>query len=89
MESYDWSDPNDLVIDAFFGFGFQGSPKPPYEEHLKKLTQYSGHVISVDVPSGWPVDARELPPCLLQPETLISLSAPVPVPHELGLTDGM
>lgn len=46
----------DVVLDAMFGFGFKGDPRPPFDTILKDLSrQETTPVVSVDVPSGWSV----------------------------------
>lgn len=44
-----------VVIDALFGFSFQGPPRPPFDGLLRKLAAADPDrtlVASVDVPSG-------------------------------------
>lgn len=46
----------DVVLDAMFGFGFKGDPRPPFDTILDDLSkQRTTPVVSVDVPSGWSV----------------------------------
>lgn len=65
-----------ILVDALFGFSF----KPPVRDALKPaldaLIDANLPVCSVDIPSGW--DVEKGPPSVrpLQPELLISLSAP-------------
>ncbi|KAL6748366.1 pyridoxamine 5'-phosphate oxidase [Haematococcus lacustris] len=68
----------DLVVDALFGFSFSGTPRPPYDLILKALTPpaHPPPVLSVDVPSGWDVDAGDLTGGGVRPHTLVSLTAP-------------
>lgn len=63
-----------LVVDALFGFSFKGPPRPEFAVILEKLKQAGVPICSVDVPSGWDVEKG----CEdgLQPELLISLTAP-------------
>ncbi|KAJ9511752.1 hypothetical protein QJQ45_022617 [Haematococcus lacustris] len=67
-----------LVVDALFGFSFSGTPRPPYDLILKALTPpaHPPPVLSVDVPSGWDVDAGDLTGGGMRPHTLVSLTAP-------------
>eukprot|EP00201_Polytomella_parva_P003764 CAMPEP_0175084600 /NCGR_PEP_ID=MMETSP0052_2-20121109/28156_1 /TAXON_ID=51329 ORGANISM="Polytomella parva, Strain SAG 63-3" /NCGR_SAMPLE_ID=MMETSP0052_2 /ASSEMBLY_ACC=CAM_ASM_000194 /LENGTH=575 /DNA_ID=CAMNT_0016356435 /DNA_START=276 /DNA_END=2001 /DNA_ORIENTATION=+ len=47
----------DVIIDALFGFGFSGPLRAPFDEIVHLLTPGSTPpLLSVDVPSGWPVD---------------------------------
>lgn len=51
----------DVVLDAMFGFGFKGDPRPPFDTILKDLSrQETTPVVSVDVPSGWSVSRARL-----------------------------
>ncbi|CAM9307456.1 unnamed protein product [Ectocarpus sp. 4 AP-2014] len=67
----------DVVLDAMFGFGFKGDPRPPFDTILKDLSKSGAiPVVSVDVPSGWSVDEGDPKGGGLKPEMLISLTAP-------------
>lgn len=68
--------PYDLIIDAIFGFGFIGEPTSPYKEIIAWMKNHGKPIVSVDVPSGWPVDGAPSNGHI-NPEMLISLSAPV------------
>jgi NAD(P)H-hydrate epimerase len=45
----------DLVIDALFGTGFRGAPRPEAARTIERIAASGGPVVAVDVPSG--VDA--------------------------------
>lgn len=45
----------DVVLDAMFGFGFKGDPRPPFDIIIRDLSAGETPVVSVDVPSGWSV----------------------------------
>lgn len=51
----------DVVLDAMFGFGFKGDPRPPFDTILQDLSRGKTPVVSVDVPSGWSVSVRLCP----------------------------
>lgn len=51
----------DIVLDALFGFGFKGNPRPPFDIILKDLSKGTIPVVSVDVPSGWSVRVQSFP----------------------------
>lgn len=87
-----------VLVDALFGFSYSGSaPRPPLDTALRELVEAAGSIacVSVDVPSGWPVDApdswRPVAGVSLFPSALVSLSAPKSCanafsgPHFLGL----
>lgn len=68
----------DVVIDALFGFSFSGTPRPPFDTILRKLaSSASGCLLaSVDIPSGWHVENGPAGDGALQPDLLVSLTAP-------------
>jgi NAD(P)H-hydrate epimerase len=45
----------DLVVDALFGTGFRGAPRPEAAEAIRRMNESGAPVVAVDVPSG--VDA--------------------------------
>jgi len=55
----------DLLLDGVFGFSFKGLPKAPFDSllftmrFLQDRTRESMDTISIDVPSGFPVDGGE------------------------------
>ncbi|PWN95075.1 YjeF N-terminal domain-like protein [Tilletiopsis washingtonensis] len=63
----DYLEHADVVLDTLFGFSFQGPAREPYAEILRLLSSESRiefafrrprpPIVSVDIPSGWPVDA--------------------------------
>lgn len=69
----------DVVVDAVFGFSFSGAPRPPFDALLAAAAAPGAPpVVSVDLPSGWDVDAgpaRAAAP-QLSPAVLVSLTAP-------------
>jgi NAD(P)H-hydrate epimerase len=65
-----------LVIDAIFGFRFDGEIRPPFVAILDKLKSLKVPICSLDVPSGWDADKGGKNSNDLKPEMLISLTAP-------------
>jgi len=66
-----------VALDAVFGFSFKGTPREPFAQILKALQASSLPVMSVDIPSGWDVEKGDTTGGSgLQPEALISLTAP-------------
>ncbi|KAG8146549.1 hypothetical protein E2320_013692 [Naja naja] len=63
-----------LVVDAIFGFSFQGAVREPFGTILGILEKVTIPVVSIDIPSGWDVEKGN--PDGLQPDMLISLTAP-------------
>lgn len=63
-----------LVVDAIFGFSFQGAVREPFATILGTLEQVTIPIASIDIPSGWDVEKGNSGG--LQPDMLISLTAP-------------
>ncbi|XP_042296045.1 NAD(P)H-hydrate epimerase [Sceloporus undulatus] len=63
-----------LVVDAIFGFSFQGAVREPFGTILSTLEKVTVPIASIDIPSGWDVEKGN--PDGLQPDMLISLTAP-------------
>lgn len=67
----------DAVVDSMFGFGTTGPLRAPFDEMLRTLAAcVSAPVLSVDIPSGWDVEAGDVHRTGFVPEALISLTAP-------------
>jgi NAD(P)H-hydrate epimerase len=45
----------DVIVDALFGTGFHGEPRPEAARQIEQLNASAAHVVAVDIPSG--VDA--------------------------------
>jgi NAD(P)H-hydrate epimerase len=68
----------DIILDGVFGFSFaDGAIREPFGHVLERFKALSDKIpiVSIDVPSGWIVDA-ETPSDKFMPETIISLTAP-------------
>ncbi|XP_068189510.1 NAD(P)H-hydrate epimerase-like [Antennarius striatus] len=63
-----------VVIDAIFGFSFEGAVREPFASILNELNKTKVPVVSIDIPSGWDVEQGSVGG--LQPDMLISLTAP-------------
>ena len=68
-----------LVVDCVFGFSFKPPVRAQFVPVLESLARLDIPLVSVDIPSGWDVEAG--PPSdgetpVLSPEMLISLTAP-------------
>jgi len=66
----------DLIVDAIFGFSFKGDIRPPFDTIIQNLKNSSIPIISVDIPSGWDVEEGDVRKVGLNPEMLVSLTAP-------------
>jgi len=87
----DWKEPAadeaDVILDAIFGFSFKGwrgeGRDAPFDSIIDFLAVDAGGqprhpapVVSVDIPSGWDVERGPPEGKALQPDMLISLTAP-------------
>ncbi|MCJ1481903.1 hypothetical protein MMC06_002064 [Schaereria dolodes] len=72
----------DHVLDAIFGFSFQGEVREPFSGIIEALERTSVPVTSVDAPSSWTIEdgpPKSGPGKTFQPAALISLTAPKPL----------
>ena len=65
-----------VIIDALFGFSFKPPVRASFSNILSSLTSTKTPVASIDIPSGWHVEEGDINGVGLQPELLISLTAP-------------
>uniref|UniRef100_A0A5K3F1I5 NAD(P)H-hydrate epimerase n=1 Tax=Mesocestoides corti TaxID=53468 RepID=A0A5K3F1I5_MESCO len=66
----------DLIVDALFGFGFRPPLKPDFAEVVQCIADLQVPLACIDVPSGWEVGEKTETKDILQPDCLISLTAP-------------
>ena len=67
----------DLVVDAIFGFSFNGPPREPFSDIIHKFSlSGSPPVLSVDIPSGWSVEQGDVYGTAFNPKAVISLTLP-------------
>lgn len=66
----------DLVLDAIFGFSFSGAMRAPFDDIVATMREAAVPIASVDVPSGWDVEKGNVSGDGLEPDMLISLTAP-------------
>ncbi|KAL6524389.1 hypothetical protein OROHE_016060 [Orobanche hederae] len=75
----------DIIVDAIFGFSFQGNPRPPFDDLIHIMASlgedYREHhkspsIVSVDIPSGWHVENGDISGEGIIPHMLVSLTAP-------------
>ncbi|KAH9922861.1 YjeF N-terminal domain-like protein [Epithele typhae] len=67
---------SDVILDAIFGFSFMPPVRAPFDAALPLIAGSGLPIVSVDVPSGWNVDEGKADALALDPEVLISLTAP-------------
>ena len=79
----------DLIVDAVFGFSYKPPLRPQFRDMLLRMSACSKKLVCIDVPSGWhveegPPDDNDTP--VLQPDCLISLTAPKLCARKCGST---
>lgn len=83
--SEDWVAPEagdfGVIVDAIFGFSFRGwrgeGKDAPFDDIISFLSSSDmGPLVSVDIPSGWHVEDGPPDDMALQPNMLVSLTAP-------------
>ncbi|KAJ6504638.1 YjeF N-terminal domain-containing protein, partial [Mycena vitilis] len=67
---------SDVILDAIFGFSFKGPIRAPFDTALPMLSESGLPIVSVDIPSGWDVEAGNEAGVGLNPDVLVSLTAP-------------
>jgi len=67
---------SDVILDAIFGFFFKGPIRPPFDVALKRISDSKLPIVSVDIPSGWDVEKGNIEGVGLEPNVLLSLTAP-------------
>ena len=67
---------SDVILDAIFGFSFKPPVRAPFDAALPLIGNSGLPIVSVDVPSGWNVDEGKVDALALDPDVLVSLTAP-------------
>jgi len=67
---------SDVVLDAIFGFSFKPPVRAPFDTALPLISKSGLPVVSVDIPSGWDVEMGNAAGVGLNPDVLLSLTAP-------------
>ena len=67
---------SDVVLDAIFGFSFKGPIRAPFDSALPLIKSSKLPIVSVDIPSGWDVEQGDVDGVGLNPDVLVSLTAP-------------
>eukprot|EP00527_Entomoneis_sp_CCMP2396_P004114 CAMPEP_0198151394 /NCGR_PEP_ID=MMETSP1443-20131203/55523_1 /TAXON_ID=186043 /ORGANISM="Entomoneis sp., Strain CCMP2396" /LENGTH=315 /DNA_ID=CAMNT_0043817041 /DNA_START=231 /DNA_END=1178 /DNA_ORIENTATION=- len=69
-----------VIVDAIFGFSFEGTPREPFATILKQIQHSQADnnslVVAVDVPSGWHVNDGDVLGTGYLPDVLVSLTTP-------------
>ncbi|KAG0703775.1 YjeF N-terminal domain-containing protein [Suillus ampliporus] len=67
---------SDIILDAIFGFSFKPPVRAPFDDVLKLISTSGLPIVSVDIPSGWDVERGNAQGVGLNPDVLVSLTAP-------------
>jgi NAD(P)H-hydrate epimerase len=67
---------SDVILDAVFGFSFKPPIRAPFDIALSLVASSRLPIVSVDIPSGWDVEKGNVGGVGLEPEVLVSLTAP-------------
>ncbi|KAG2013286.1 hypothetical protein CC2G_010215 [Coprinopsis cinerea AmutBmut pab1-1] len=67
---------SDVILDAIFGFSFKPPIRAPFDTVLPLLSDSRLPIVSVDIPSGWDVEKGNELGVGLNPNVLLSLTAP-------------
>ena len=67
---------SDVILDAIFGFSFKPPVRAPFDAALPLISESKLPIVSVDIPSGWDVEKGNDAGLGLEPDVLISLTAP-------------
>ena len=71
----------DVVIDALFGTGFRGAPRPEAAELIARMNAASAPVVAVDLPSGVDASTGEIAGAVVDADLTVTFHAP-----KIGLT---
>src|SRR5438874_3834991 len=70
------ADGADLVVDALFGTGFHGEPRPEAAELIGRMNRAGAPVVAVDVPSGVDASTGEVAGAAVRAELTVTMHAP-------------
>ena len=66
----------DVVVDALFGTGFSGSPRPEAAALIERINAASASVVSVDLPSGVDASTGEVAGAAVEADVTVTFHAP-------------
>jgi ADP-dependent NAD(P)H-hydrate dehydratase / NAD(P)H-hydrate epimerase len=75
-EETDEADGFDVVVDALFGTGFQGEPRPEAAELIGRINATHAPVVAVDVPSGVDASTGEIAGAAVEADLTVTFHAP-------------
>lgn len=66
----------DVVVDALFGTGFRGEPRPDAAELIERVNASGVHVVSIDLPSGVDASTGEIAGAVVDADLTVTFHAP-------------
>ncbi len=66
----------DVIIDALFGTGFSGAPRPPAAELIERINAASVPVVAVDLPSGVDASTGEVAGAAVEATVTVTFHGP-------------
>jgi NAD(P)H-hydrate epimerase len=75
-EETDELDGADLVVDALFGTGFRGAPRPGAAALIERINRSEAPVVAVDVPSGVDASTGEIAGPAVRAEVTVTFHGP-------------
>jgi ADP-dependent NAD(P)H-hydrate dehydratase / NAD(P)H-hydrate epimerase len=72
----EFADGADLVVDALFGTGFHGEPRPEAAALIERMNGSGTPVVAVDVPSGVNASTGEVAGAAVRAELTVTMHAP-------------
>jgi hydroxyethylthiazole kinase-like uncharacterized protein yjeF len=75
-EVTDGLDAYDVVVDALFGTGFHGAPRPGAAELIERINATPAPVVSVDLPSGVDASTGEVAGAVVDADLTVTFHAP-------------
>jgi ADP-dependent NAD(P)H-hydrate dehydratase / NAD(P)H-hydrate epimerase len=63
----------DVVIDALFGTGFSGAPRPDAAELIRRMNEAPARVVAVDIPSGVDASTGEVPADAVEADLTVTM----------------
>jgi len=78
LEADETEDPEgyDVVVDALFGTGFRGAPRPEAAALIERMNATAAPVVSVDLPSGVDATTGEVAGAAVQADLTVTFHAP-------------
>lgn len=75
-EVTDVLDGYDVIVDALFGTGFRGAPRPEAAELIERINASAAPVVSVDLPSGVDASTGEVAGAVVDADLTVTFHAP-------------